>query len=99
MTEAKWLACHSPRMMLTYLKGRASDRKLRLFALACCGLIAEWIDDPRSRATVAVAEQYADGEATEAQRDVAVADIFNHCREPGEHVRGCWVVDLLLGKK
>ncbi len=27
------------------------------------------------------------------------ADILNHCRQPGEHVRGCWVVDLLLGKK
>ena len=27
------------------------------------------------------------------------ADILNHCREPGEHVRGCWVVDLLLGKE
>jgi hypothetical protein len=26
------------------------------------------------------------------------ADIRRHCREPGEHVRGCWVVDLLLGK-
>lgn len=26
------------------------------------------------------------------------ADILNHCRQPGEHVRGCWVVDLLLGK-
>jgi hypothetical protein len=25
-------------------------------------------------------------------------DILNHCREPGEHVRGCWVVDLVLGK-
>ncbi len=26
------------------------------------------------------------------------AAILSHCREPGEHVRGCWVVDLLLGK-
>jgi hypothetical protein len=26
------------------------------------------------------------------------ADILRHCREPGEHMRGCWVVDLLLGK-
>jgi hypothetical protein len=26
------------------------------------------------------------------------ADILNHCRQPGEHVRGCWVVDLILGK-
>ena len=26
------------------------------------------------------------------------AAMLSHCREPGEHVRGCWVVDLLLGK-
>jgi hypothetical protein len=25
-------------------------------------------------------------------------DILAHCRSPQEHVRGCWVVDLLLGK-
>ena len=26
-------------------------------------------------------------------------DILNHCRDPnGVHVRGCWVVDLVLGK-
>jgi hypothetical protein len=27
------------------------------------------------------------------------ADILNHCRQPGEHVRGCWAVDLVLGKE
>jgi hypothetical protein len=26
------------------------------------------------------------------------AGIFSHCRQPGPHVRGCWVIDLLLGK-
>jgi hypothetical protein len=26
------------------------------------------------------------------------ADILAHCRSGGAHVRGCWVVDLLLGK-
>lgn len=26
-------------------------------------------------------------------------DILNHCREPALHVRGCWVLDLLLAKK
>jgi|SRR5579872_2179975 len=26
-------------------------------------------------------------------------DILNHCRQPGVHVKGCWVVDLLLNKK
>lgn len=25
-------------------------------------------------------------------------DILTHCREAVEHVRGCWVIDLLLGK-
>lgn len=27
------------------------------------------------------------------------ADILNHCRQPGEHVRGCWVIDLILGRE
>jgi hypothetical protein len=27
------------------------------------------------------------------------AEILAHCRGPGAHVRGCWVVDLLLGKE
>jgi hypothetical protein len=26
-------------------------------------------------------------------------EILDHCRMPGPHVRGCWVVDLLLGKE
>jgi hypothetical protein len=26
------------------------------------------------------------------------ADVLNHCRQPGPHARGCWVVDLVLGK-
>lgn len=26
-------------------------------------------------------------------------DLLNHCRQPGPHVRGCWVVDMLLGKE
>jgi hypothetical protein len=25
-------------------------------------------------------------------------DILNHCRGPGPHVRGCWALDLVLGK-
>jgi len=24
--------------------------------------------------------------------------ILDHCRQPGPHVRGCWVVDMLLGR-
>ena len=25
-------------------------------------------------------------------------ELLDHCREPAEHVRGCWLVDALLGK-
>jgi hypothetical protein len=27
------------------------------------------------------------------------ATMLGHCRGPGQHVRGCWVLDLLLGKE
>jgi hypothetical protein len=26
------------------------------------------------------------------------ADILNHCRQPSEHVRGCWVLDLVSNR-
>jgi hypothetical protein len=26
-------------------------------------------------------------------------NILNHCRGPGPHIKGCWVVDLILGKE
>jgi hypothetical protein len=27
-----------------------------------------------------------------------IQQVLNHCRQPGEHARGCWVVELVLGK-
>ena len=27
------------------------------------------------------------------------AAVLGHCRGPGPHVRGCWLLDLLLGKE
>jgi hypothetical protein len=64
MTEKQWLACTDPEKMLKSLKGRAGDRKLRLFACACCRQVWHSLTDRRCRAAVEQAERYADGLAT-----------------------------------
>jgi hypothetical protein len=61
MTEAEWLACTDPQVMLDSLAGRASSRKLRLFACACCRRIWPLLVVGRSVRAVKAAEGYADG--------------------------------------
>jgi hypothetical protein len=199
MTEAEWLNTPDSQRMLTALSGfRASARKLRLFAVACCRRGWDNLRFAAHRRAVDIAERYADGEATDrelsrcrraverlykelgdddldshwsvlgatefnlmdgaqqvrviisplrcevlsdifgnpfravtldsrwrttnvidlartiyeerafdrlpiladALMDAGCAneDILEHCRGPGPHMRGCWVVDLLLEK-
>jgi hypothetical protein len=65
MTEAEWMAFTDPTPMLDYLRDKASDRKLRLFAVACCLRIVHWLNDERSRRALEVGERYADGLVTD----------------------------------
>jgi hypothetical protein len=60
MTETEWAACQSPENMLEYLRGRVSDRKLLLIAVARCRSRREGLPDLRGRA-VEIAELYGDG--------------------------------------
>jgi hypothetical protein len=190
MTEREWAECTDSNEMLAYLlqSGRASDRKQRLFTVACYRRVWHLLTDERSRAAVELSERHAEGlasheeveaawEAAEAageggldphlpvyaalaadaeraaqcplMRDIfgnpfrlvalnparlawndgtvpklaqaiyeerafdrlpvlgdaleeagcTDADVLSHCRGPGPHVRGCWVIDLLLGKE
>jgi len=209
MTEAEWLACEDPFLMLDHLqpaKGnwfgwlwttpKTSDRKLRLFGVACCRRILDLMWSG-CRPGVEASERFAEGLAgqealksaglvcmhsrnglqaardavewilagdsgpidlfgpkrmaeaaqqSEILRDIVgnsfcpvtlipswltstvvylargiyidrafdrmpiLADalqdagcdnqgILNHCRQPGFHCRGCWPLDLILGKQ
>jgi hypothetical protein len=214
MTEHEWLVATDPTPMLEFLRGRARERKLRLFACACCRRVWHLLPDDQSKKAVELAELFADSrpssDALMAAWETAVrqkrraaeqvnrltwtaveaaarvvkasprkaafsvslisaihpkvqaddshlaallrevfgnpvrparidpasltwndrtvvklaqsiyddrafdrlpiladaleeagctdADILTHCRQGGEHVRGCWVVDLLIGK-
>jgi hypothetical protein len=63
MTEAEWLAATDPEPMLEALQatGKVSDRKLRLFAAACCRRTWDRFPDPSNRDLVAVLEDHPDG--------------------------------------
>jgi hypothetical protein len=192
MTEREWLGSADSKPMLTWLKGRASDRKLRLFTVACMRMrwaarkgpkyvlasldtaeamadgtggprpgdpkllhlsknahyaavcTAKWDDEIRGKGRVPRQTQaemlrdlfgnpfrpaprlpatllaWNDGTVRKLAQSIyderaydrlpILADaleeagctnaaILGHCRSAGPHVRGCWVVDLILGKQ
>jgi hypothetical protein len=69
ITESEWLAEGEPGHLTEAVvaRGWVSDRKLRLWACACCRRIWYLLVDERSRIAVEVAERFADGEATKAE--------------------------------
>lgn len=82
-TGAMWAECHDPALMLDHLQGRVSDRKFRLFAVACCRRVPHLLAKRRSQRAVDVAERFADGIATsedleEAGTRMRVREIRGH---------------------
>jgi hypothetical protein len=84
MNEVDWLSGSDPSLMLDYLEGKTSDRKLRLLACAfvrrCWGHLRyhtgrEVSDTPilhyPAREAVLVAERYAEGEASDGDLEAA----------------------------
>jgi hypothetical protein len=82
MTEKEWLESSDPEEMLVGLKEfQPSDRKLRLFMCACCRRIWNLFKDDRCREAVATAERYADGLASEEERQEADEEAANAAEE------------------
>jgi len=70
MTETEWLELSYPTPMLEEAP-LESERKLRLFSVACCRRVWKYIRGAEGRHAVDVAEQYADGAVTTKQLDQA----------------------------
>ena len=83
MTEQEWLGCDKPHPMLTFLRGRVSNRKLRLYACASCRRVWPLLQDGRSRKAV---------EPTEVSRAVEMisvtAQMLSRPQSPGTWA--CW---------
>jgi hypothetical protein len=110
---ARWLnALDGPRW---FLESRTAQNREQT---AQCGLLRDIFGDPFRLAAVdprwlasdvvAVARAVYDDRAFDRLPILADAlqdagcdddDVLAHCRRPGEHVRGCWVVDRVLGQE
>jgi hypothetical protein len=78
VTAAEWNNATDPQAMLAFLRasGRASDRKLRLFAVACCRAVWHLLGLRQYRKAILVGERYAEGQATARALEKARRDAY-----------------------
>ena len=61
MTEEEWLTETDPNSMLSFLEGKASDRRLRLFAVVCCRRIWDLLANEKCERAIKIAEECSEG--------------------------------------
>lgn len=96
MTEYEWLAGGDPIDMLLVPPGDAvGDRKVRLLLVACCRRVWGAMSD-RNRAAVEVAERFADGLASQQEREATerdsalYRDVGDEAVEPEHQPQSYW---------
>lgn len=91
MTESEWWSATEPRLLVDWLffDALASDRKLRLFAVACCDLLRHLVANPDVLAALDLAEAFADERIDEAVLEVASRTLWEayHARN---NTHGCF---------
>jgi len=100
VTESEWLSGADPEPILAeLLRGRASERKLRLLACACC---RAWDPDLSlsdfARTAVLTTERYVDGQASREEREaasvVAREAYYLTVQQQGRGARAAWLARL-----
>ncbi len=86
MTESEWLNCADPMLMLDFLRSTASERKLQLFACACCRPIPGFLESEPDRRGLELTERYADGLATDEEFATLPDDVW----DIRWYRRDCW---------
>jgi hypothetical protein len=87
--------------MLEFLRGKVSERKLRLLAAACCRRIWDLLSDRYCRKALSVAERYADSEVPKEKLGFAFGDARRsaqvaHRQDSGSaNGTAMWAVSLL----
>jgi hypothetical protein len=94
MDKARWLACGDPEGMLRLLRGKASDRKLRLFGCACCRRLWHQLPREANRALVAAVEDWPDGTFDDPPLHAALVASSSHEHECAADP-GYWAVKYL----
>jgi hypothetical protein len=86
MDETAWMSSEDPLELLRRVNEQAvaSARRLRLLACACCHLVSKHLTYEHARDAVEVAEQFADGQATEEGIRVAYDSLIGTIRGSGE---------------
>jgi hypothetical protein len=77
MTEQEWNAATEPTPMLEFLRGKASDRKLRLFTVACCRRVWDQLTDEAGHKAIEASEQFADDKVTADEFTLAAEVVRN----------------------
>jgi len=88
MTEVEWQKCKKPNLMLEFVKGKASQRKLRLLACSYCRRISRLLDPGTDVQTLDIAERFADAAATLVELRAAKS---NHSTK--DQTMGAWLIN------